>query len=211
MTLSSSVRESLERATRNYEVFVPLADSYLESRGLDLEHAAMYRLGVVVEPELGHEMFEGRLAIPYLTRAGVVNLKFRCMEEHSCKDAGHGKYMGLSNSRTNIYNTLAFFKDSPVLGITEGEFDAEVLDGPVGIPTVGIPGAQNWKPHFDRCFSDYERILLFADGDTAGRDFAKQVGGRLDGVTVIHMPEGMDVNTVYQAEGPDGLRKRAGL
>lgn len=188
-----------------------MADSYLEGRGLDLDLAATFRLGVVIEPEIGHEMFEGRLCIPYLTKAGVVNLKFRCMEDHSCKEAGHGKYMGLSHSRTNIYNTLAFFKDSPVIGITEGEIDAEVMDYMVEIPTVGIPGAQNWKPHFDRCFTDYERILVFADGDTAGKEFARAVSGRLDGVTTIQMPDGMDVNGVYQAEGPEGLRKRAGL
>lgn len=210
MTLSSSVRESLERATRTYEMFNPLASTYLEGRGLDPSLAATYRLGVVIEPEIGHEVYEGRLSIPYLTKAGVVNMKFRCMEDHVCKEVGHPKYLGLSN-RTNIYNTLAFFEDSPVIGITEGEIDAIVMDAMVGVPTVGIPGAQNWKPHFERCFSDYERVLLFADGDTAGRDFAKQVSTVLDGVTVIHMPEGMDVNSVYEVEGPEGLKRRAGL
>jgi len=209
-SLTSAVRAALEKATRAYELYAPMAEDYLVGRGLAAELAGRYRLGVVIEPEIGHEIYEGRLSIPYLTKAGVVNMKFRCMEDHVCKEVGHPKYLGLSN-RTNIYNTLAFFEDSPVIGITEGEIDAIVMDAMVGVPTVGIPGAQNWKPHFDRCFTDYERVLLFADGDTAGRDFAKHVASILDGVTVIHMPEGMDVNTVYQAEGPEGLRKRAGL
>jgi DNA primase len=79
------------------------------------------------------------------------------------------------------------------------------------VPAVSIPGVRNWKPHYDRCFTDYERVFVFADGDQDGKDFAKRIRSTLDGVTVIQMPDGLDVNGVYQAEGPDGLRKRAGL
>jgi hypothetical protein len=164
----------------------------------------------VVEPEVGHEIYEGRLSIPYITRSGIVNMKFRCMEPHDCKEVGCPKYMGLSQ-QTNIYNVGAFFADSPILGMAEGEIDTQVLDGLVGIPTVGIPGVKNWKPHYERCFSDYERVLVFVDGDEAGRDFAKHVQYVLEDVTPVWMPSGMDVSSVYQAEGPDGLRKRAGL
>ncbi len=210
MTLSSSVRESLERATRSYETFRPMADTYLEGRGLDLGLAATFRLGVVVEPEIGHEMYAGRLSIPYLTKAGVVNMKFRCMDQHVCKEVGCPKYLGLSQN-TNIYNTLAFFRESPVIAICEGEIDALVLDGLVGVPAVSVPGVRNWKPHYDRCFTDYERVLVFADGDDQGKQLGQRLKDALDGVTVIQMPDGADVNTVYLAEGPDGLRKRAGL
>jgi DNA primase len=187
-----------------------MADTYLEGRGLDLGLAATFRLGVVIEPEIGHELYAGRLSIPYLTRAGVVNIKFRCIEQHVCKDVGCPKYLGLEMG-TNIFNTLAFFKDSPHIAICEGEFDAMVLDGLAGVPAVSIPGVRNWKPHYDRCFTDYERVFVFADGDQDGKDFAKRIRSTLDGVTVIQMPDGLDVNGVYQAEGPDGLRKRAGL
>lgn len=210
MGLSSSQRESLARATANYEVFAPLADSYLEGRGLPASLAGTYRLGVVVDPELGHDAFEGRLAIPYITKAGVVYMKFRCMDDHECKDAGHSKYLNVS-APTRIFNTQAFFREEPFIAITEGEFDAMVLHTLGGVPAVSIPGVQNWKPHYEKCFTDYERVYIFADGDEAGRDFAKQLGSLLDGATVIRMPDRMDVSDVYQAEGPDGLRKRAGL
>lgn len=210
MTLSSSVRQSLEKATRSYEMYAPLANAYLEGRGLDPSLAATYRLGVVVDPEIGHENYVDRLAIPYLTKAGVVNMKFRCMEDHECKEVGCPKYLGLSQN-TNIYNVLAFFTDQPIIAIAEGEIDAMVLHSKAGVPSVAIPGVKNWKPHYERCFFDFERVLVFADGDSSGRDFAKHVSHVLDGVTVIQMPEGMDVNAVYVAEGPEGLRKRAGL
>lgn len=202
----------MERATRSYETFIPLADSYLVGRGLDLNLAGTYRLGVVAEPEIGHETFSGRLAIPYLTRAGVVNIKFRCIEHQDCKAVGCPKYLNLGPPLgTNIYNTQAFFTETPVIAITEGEIDSMVLHSLVEIPAVAIPGVKNWKRHYERCFSDFERILVFADGDEPGRDFAKHIASVLDGVTVVRMPDEMDVSTVYQAEGPDGLRKRAGL
>lgn len=210
MTLSSSVRESLERATRSYEMFAPLAATYLEGRGLDPRLVGTFRLGVVVDPEPGHELYSGRLSIPYLTRAGVVNMKFRCMEQHVCKDVGCPKYLGLDRP-TNIYNVNAFFTDSPVIGICEGEVDAEVMDFLVGVPSVGIPGVKAWKPFYERCFMDFERVLMFVDGDEAGKDFAKHVAHRLDNVTPIYMPADMDVSAIYAAEGPEGLRKRAGL
>jgi hypothetical protein len=162
-----------------------------------------------VEPVIGHEQYENRLAIPYLTKAGVVNIKFRCMENHVCKDEGCPKYLGLPHP-TRIYNTQAFFVDSPNIGITEGEFDSQVIHEHV-MPAVSIPGVQNWKPFYERCFVDYERVFLFADGDQPGKDFAKQVSSILDGVTVVQMPEGRDVNQVFLDEGAEGLRKRAGL
>lgn len=200
----------MEIATATYELFVAEAVDYLAARGLGLALADTCRLGVVREPMVGHEAFEGRLSIPYITKAGIVNIKFRCMGDHECKEQGHGKYLGLSHP-SRIYNTLAFFEDTPVLAITEGEFDAMVLSYQVGIPAVSIPGAQAWKKFYRRCFTDYEKILVFADGDDPGRDFAKQISSLVDGITIVQMPQDTDVNSVYVAEGADGLRKRAGL
>jgi len=64
VTLSSSVRESLERATRAYEMFAPLASTYLAGRGLDESLAAMYPPGgaVVVEPNIA-ERFLSHIAM----------------------------------------------------------------------------------------------------------------------------------------------------
>lgn len=200
----------METATATYELFMGEAVEYLAARGLGLGLADTCRLGVVREPMVGHEAHEGRLSIPYITRAGIVNIKFRCIGDHDCKEEGHPKYTGLSHP-SRIYNTMSFFADSPVLAITEGEFDAMVLSYQVGIPAVSIPGAQSWKPFYRRCFTDYEKILVFADGDDPGRDFAKQVSSLVDGVTIVQMPHDTDVNSVYVTEGADGLRKRAGL
>lgn len=212
MPLSSSVRASLEEATALYEEFlVHEGRTYVEARGITLDLAATFRLGVVAMPPVGHEPFEGRLSIPYITKAGVVNIKFRCMESHECKDFEHPKYLNLGGGRTNIYNTLAFHRDSPHIAICEGELDTLILDGAVGIPAVGIAGVQNWKPFYERCFVDYERVFVFADGDDAGRDFARSIQSMMDGATVVRLPHGTDVSDIYLSEGAQGLRNRAGL
>ncbi len=66
-----------------------------------MEIARLARLGVVAEPEVGHEQYQGRLAIPYVTKSGVVDLRFR-----SLNPAVEPKYMGLTGADTKMYNVL---------------------------------------------------------------------------------------------------------
>lgn len=205
-------KQSLLKATAKYELNLDLAASYLSSRGFSKETAVAARLGVVVDPEPGHDQMVGRLAIPYLTRAGVVDMKFRCIKHEDCKQEGCVKYLaipGLEGSR--LYNVNAFFEPSDYIGIAEGEFDTDILHYEVGIPAVGCPGVRRWEPHFSRCFSGYSSVLVFADGDIEGREFAKRVASELYQATVIHMPETLDVNKVFLEEGKEGLLRRAGL
>jgi DNA primase len=80
-----------------------------------------------------------------------------------------------------------------------------------GFSAVGLPGANNWKPFYGRVLADWSKILLFCDGDNAGREMAKSLSRELDNVFPVFMPEGCDVNDVFLTEGADGLRKRAGV
>jgi DNA primase len=205
-------KQSLGKAAAKYAENVSKAASYLQDRGVSEATATAVQLGVVVDPEPGHEEMVGRLSIPYITRAGVVDIKFRCLKHDDCKQEGCVKYLaiaGMGGSR--LYNVNAFFEDSPFIGLTEGEIDADILHYEVGIPAVGCPGAQRWEDHFARCFTGYERVLVFADGDTTGRDFAKRVANELLQATVINLPQDQDVNSVFLLEGPERLRERAGL
>lgn len=209
----SSTTALLEQATARYEAAVSEVLPYLAQRGIDPTAAAAARLGVVLDPEPGHDEFYGRLSIPYLTRAGVVNLKFRCIEDHDCKQEGHPKYLGLhgGEGKPRLYNVNAFFARSSIIGIAEGELDALVLSHYAGLPTVGCPGVSTWQSHFPRCFQGYGLTLIFADGDDPGRQWARMIAKQVNPCRVLTMPEGMDVNDMYLIEGADGLRKRAGL
>lgn len=160
-----------------------------------MEQATKARLGVVLEPLTGHEAYINRLAIPYLTRSGVVDLRFRSM------DLSEPKYMGLTGATTHLYNVGAFFRASSYISICEGEIDTITLDVACGIPAVGVPGVNNWKKHYTRLLQDFEKVFLFADGDNAGNEFAKSLARELSNLVIVHMPDGEDVNSMYRAHG----------
>ena len=165
----------------------------------------MFRLGFVKNPEAGHEPYQGKLAIPYLTPSGVIDIRFRSLNA----DSGP-KYLSRPGASTHIFNVAALNTDSDVLVICEGEIDTMIATQ-VWFAAVGLPGANNWKPFYTRVLADWEKIMLFCDGDNAGKEMAKTITRELDNVFPIFMPENCDVNDVYLAEGAAGLHKRAGV
>lgn len=184
---------------------------YLAARGLDAARAAQFRLGFVADERPGFEQMRGRLSIPFLTPAGPVDVRFRCVRDHDCKEAGCPKYLGLPGRETPLFNVMALQSAGDVIAVTEGELDAVTLQAHAGLPAVGVPGAEAWKPHYGRCLADYEKVLVFCDGDKAGRSLGRTVVREIPSATVINLPEGEDVNSMFLKEGPDGLLRRAGL
>lgn len=199
-----SQKKSLESAVTHYQRFIGQAEDYLASRGLTLQDVAIHRLGVVDEPLPGHENYKGRLVIPYLTKTGVVDVRFRAMGESDVK------YLGLPGAKTHLYNVLSTFNAQDSIAVCEGEIDTITLNK-CGIPAVGVPGVNNWKKHYTRILQDFETVYVFADGDQPGSDFAKNLARELSTVTVIQMPDGEDVNSVYCKGGPNAIRQRIGL
>lgn len=179
------------------------AQGYLGSRGIGPQAAATFRLGVVTHPLLGHERFFGRLAIPYLTPAGVVTFSFRCILPHACKDEGHGKYLAPEGFERTLYNVLDFRKDSPRLYLVEGEIDA-LTWSMNGWPTIGIPGVENFKDHHARCLTDYSEIFVLCDGDEAGYRLGTFLAREVR-AHVIRLPRGEDGNSLYVKGGHDAL------
>ena len=205
MRLSKSQKELLEKATESYAQNLQEIVPYLQSRGITEQTAVMFRLGFVREPEMGHEPYVGKLAIPYLTPTGVIDIRFR-----SLNSDGGPKYMSRPGATTHIYNINALGNDSDVLAICEGELDT-VVATQAGFSAVGLPGANNWKSFYTRVLADWSKVILLCDGDNAGREMAKHLSRELDNVFPVFMPEGQDVNDVYLTEGAEGLRKRAGV
>lgn len=197
MKQSIMQKELLGRATHKYAENISLAQAYLESRGISLAVARLAQFGVVAEPEIGHEAYAGRLSIPYVTKTGVVDLRFR-----SLNPAVEPKYMGMTGAETRMYNVLDVERANDFIGICEGEIDTLTLSACVGIPCVGVPGANSWKKHYTRLLADFERVFVFADGDQPGTEFARSLARELP-VTIIQLPDGMDVNSMYVEEGSD--------
>lgn len=176
--------------------------SYLAARGIDRDAASGYRLGLVVDPDPAHHSYAGRLSIPFLTPTGVVYMRFRCLEDHECKDHNHGKYQGVTGDSTHLYNVGALHQAGDTVVVTEGELDA-LISTEAGMPAVGVPGATNWKPFYYRLFDDYERVIIVGDGDTAGREFVATLARNLGNSIRRPMPEGYDVNSFVLEHGAD--------
>lgn len=204
MTTSSA----LELMVQTYEAEVWRGQEYLESRGLSIADASLYRLGVVADDRPESAQYVGRLAIPYITPAGVRDIRFRCINM-ACVTAedcvGHPKYMSRPGEKGLMYNVGALWRDSETIAICEGEMDGVIMDLFSGAPAVGVPGANAWKSHFPKLFSDYQRVLVIGDGDRAGREFAKVVAASVENAMPVSMLEGMDVNKLYLAEGPGAI------
>lgn len=208
---SVSRLKSLDDATSRYQDQLGTALTYLEDRGITQEAAEAGRLGVVTSPVSGHERYTGRLAIPYLTFAGVVALKFRCLQYHDCKTSGCVKYLALDGSTPRLYGVFALHLQSPVVAICEGELDALLITQRLGVPAVGAPGAAQWATHWDRLFEGYTRVLLIGDGDEAGRAMQKKLAGQLPQAAPVWLPQGMDVTDVFVKEGSQWLLDRMGV
>ena len=202
---NQSQKESLAQAVHKYTASIHLAENYLASRGISHSAARLARFGVVEAPEPGHEQFVGRLAIPYITKTGVVDLRFRALNP-----AVEPKYMGMVGATTHLYNVLDIERAGDWIGICEGELDTLTMSSMVGIPCVGVPGANSWKKHYTRMLADFERVFVFADGDQPGKEFATSLSRELP-VTIISMDDGEDVNSTYVKYGADYIKEKMGL
>lgn len=206
--LSNEQRKLLERATLRYHDHLDEAADALAARGIDLEHARSNVLGVVRDPLPGHEGSEGRLAIPYITDAGPVNMSFRCLRPHKCGEVGCPKYLMQEKVSTNLYGVQSVTWAKEWIAVTEGEIDCLTLTQ-IGIPAVGIPGAKKWEKHWANVFEDFSRVYLFEDGDDAGEELWEAVHHNLNVTTVrVTMEDGEDVNSTFLKRGADHLLSR---
>lgn len=212
MKLSKERRNYLERAWETYAPNLADAGAWLERRGISLEFAASVGLGVVRDPLPGHESARGYLAIPYLTDAGPVNFNFRCIQGHNCKEISyHSKYVRSKGSGVNLYGVQSVASAGEWIVVTEGEIDALTWQQ-VGVPAIGIPGAENWKEHWSNVFEDFSRVYLAEDGDGAGKDLWNAMTEHIDQsstlVVRMKMPDGEDSNSMYLKSGKDYLLGR---
>jgi hypothetical protein len=199
-------------AERYHESLDEKTLSYLADRGLGPDVVTGARLGLVVAPDGAHAQYEGRLSIPYLTPTGVVSMRFRCLDDHGdlkCNDLHHGKYESISGDETRLYNVSALHLPGDAVGICEGELDALVATN-AGLPSVGCPGINNWKPFYYRLFEDYDRVIVLGDGDDAGRKFVATLTRALGNGIRKPLPNDHDVTSYVVEHGVDRFRDFVG-
>jgi hypothetical protein len=201
--ISSIRRAALTSQAEGYERNLHLAEDYLLERGISLEAAQMFRLGFDADGD-----YEKRLAIPYWTPAGVVNLKMRCTKHIDCKTANCRKYMAPAALGQHLYNAQVLVQTSDTVVVTEGELDAICVQAYCGIPAVAYPGTESWKAHhhWRYCFEGIAEVIVVADGDDAGQGAAKKVADSIGmAARVVNLPTGMDSNQFIQERGANAF------
>ena len=107
--------------------------------------------------------------------------------------------VGLPGCRAVVYGADSLRPGCHVVHVCEGETDAESLIevGAAG-PVVGLPGATAWRPFaplLARHRATIRKVVIWFDGDEAGRKAAERLAGRLDAaVWTARLPAGADVN-----------------
>lgn len=191
--------------------------TYLSEHGIEsYAIAQQYQLGVVIEPLDGDETFKGMLVFPYITKNGIKGLKFRRL------DGGKPKNMVPEGQKPRLYNTAAYFDAGDTIGISEGEADAIAATERLGVPTLGVPGAENWTPNkriWAPLFKNFQKVLVFTDGDRInpetglrpGEELGKAIQESLSWrVQIIKCPEGEDVSSMVASGNAEHLIKQFG-
>jgi len=165
--------------------------AYLTNRGLTTEALNYFRIGLVAQPAEGHETYTGRLCIPYITRSGIVTLRFRSL------DGAEPKYMSLTGDKSRIFNTRAFNRPEETLIITEGEIDC-ITVSMCGYPAIGLPGAKTWRNYYAPLFEG-RQVIIVSDNDDhgEGRRFAEKIREDLPEARNVICPKGHDLNSLF--------------
>lgn len=233
---SPTVLKNLASSTEAYhqQLLSPEGERHYEylnvERGLDHETIVRFKLGAVLDASVSHEQAAGMLAIPYLTPAGTVQIRFR-----KAPWAMGPKYWQTSGSLIRMFNTNLLLDPGSFVYVCEGEFDAMAATQ-AGLPAVGIAGVNGWRDHFYLMLSGFDRVVFLADRDSesdsdegkakpedwpedkewkpitnAGLKFATKHAEKIDGGAVIQMPDGYDVNSYLIEHGPEALRAHLGI
>lgn len=202
-------RDFLEHATATYSTALkdaPEAIEYLKGRGIDGATAQRFRLGFVESALENHDQMQGMLSIPYVTPTGVVAIRFRRVSGD-----GH-KYHQETGSFSPLFNVRDLHRPEPYLAICEGELDAVIMSGLVGVPAIAIPGTGQWGKRgrfYSRLLQDYDKVFVVMDPDKAGQDLVPSIMKNVPNPVNIVLP--LDVNDTYLREGAEFIKRELGL
>lgn len=184
------------------------AKAYLASRGITLEAAQAWHLGVGIEKR-GQYAGKKALMIPYLTADDYfVDIKYRGLPDKW--------FRRLPGHESILYgeHTLKAESGSPErpLYMVEGELDAITLWQHGFRPVVSTTaGAGAWKTRWYDAIVAYNptKIFVIYDNDVAGRKGAEEVVNKFDDREVVDiiLPGAKDANEYFLSHTADDFRE----
>lgn len=139
-----------------------------------------------------------RYVIPYFDAQG----RERARRFHS--PGSKPKYQSESGSQSHIYCVENVRFEQVV--VCEGEIDT-LSAMSAGIKAIGLPGANVFHRAWVHLLDHVDDLVIAFDGDAAGKDAAARLKGILPHARIEPLPDGMDLNDILQAEGPEFLRE----
>jgi DNA-binding transcriptional ArsR family regulator len=159
------------------------------------------------------ELPDGGIEILYLTREGELHaVQYRYALE------GDNRFKWRKDDTPILYGLwrLCEWTGSDTLYLCEGTSDTWTL-WHAELPALGIPSATTWESEWWREVEGFERIVLIADADKAGKDLAKTLAKTCpdslrERVQVLQLPDGIkDANELWQQVDADPERFREAL
>ena len=128
-----------------------------------------------------------------------------------CRDLSSGRFWGdpggIPHSRTRPYAVYSSISSSGAM-ICEGESDTMRL-ACTDLPSmydsdvICIPGANAFPAEWVPLLRGYDRLVVFADADEAGRALPDRLSGLVPGVRIVTLPHGHDVCSFLNGVGTE--------
>jgi DNA primase len=121
-----------------------------------------------------------------------------------------------TGQKTHLFNVSALLEPKDTIAVCEGELDAIIATGALGIPALGVPGVAAWKPHYAKLMNGYGQVLVIGDNDikedgsNPGAEFSRRVASEVINASICVLPAGMDLNDLYLAKGIEETKRMLG-
>lgn len=150
-----------------------------------------------------------RIVIPYLDQEGT-QIATRYRMALTKRGEVDDRFRWSTGAKLALYglSRLHNYRKDAQIVLVEGESDCHTL-WYHGVPALGIPGAQTWKPEWDRFLEGFSEILLVAEPDGGGRALVERMrtASFADKIKVVRLGDVKDPSDLHCAN-PSGFRER---
>ena len=172
-------------------------ETYLKRRGISKETWERRKVGES----------EGNIAFPYYENGKLVLMKFRKPEKYT----GEGQKAWREKGGKAVFWGMDDCDHQKPLVITEGEFDALVLDEAGVENVVSVPSGAEDLTCVENCWNwlqRFKQVIIWPDNDEPGQEMCRKLIQRLGAWRCwVVKSEHKDANVVLHAKGKEAVKQ----